>query len=152
MNEKIIRLGAACAFLWSMAIPDLRTKRIPVSGMAIFAAAVLAASAIRQSDMDGYPLWIGAIPGAAILLMSFALRGKIGEGDGICIMACGICTGISEILLILANALWMCAAAGACSIVIRIKGGRDSDETIAFIPFLAAAASIRLIGTLLARG
>ena len=150
MNEKIIRLGAACAFLWSMAIPDLRTKRIPVRAVVIFAAAVLAAWLIKPSDADGYPLWIGIIPGGAILMLSCIFKGKVGEGDGICIMACGICTGAGEILPILVYALWMCAAAGLCSIVIRAISGKDFGREIAFIPFLAAAAGIRLIGTLLA--
>ena len=152
MDEKVIRLGAACAFLWGMAIPDIRTKRIPVSVVAAFSAAALAALMIKQSDADGYPLWVGIIPGGVVLMLSFALKGKIGEGDGMCIMACGICTGIGEILPILAWALWMCAAAGVCSVVIRTKSGKDPDGKIAFIPFLAAAASIRLIGALPAGG
>ena len=152
MAEKIIRLGAVCAFLWRMAVPDIRTKRIPVRAMGFFAAAVLTAGVIRPSDADGYPLWLGIIPGTAVLLLSFALRGKVGEGDGICIMACGMCAGIGEILPILVYALWMCAAAGALGMVIRGREGDAPDRKIAFIPFLAAAASIRLIGALAGRG
>jgi prepilin signal peptidase PulO-like enzyme (type II secretory pathway) len=90
--------------------------------------------------------WAGAVPGALLLLLSLILRGRIGEGDGICLMVCGLFTGIRAALLISEMALVM--AALTCMIGI-FTGKRKAGDRIAFIPFLASAGSLFLIAGVL---
>jgi prepilin signal peptidase PulO-like enzyme (type II secretory pathway) len=81
------------------------------------------------------------VPGALLLLLSFTLRGKIGEGDGICLAVCGLFTGIKAAVAIAEMALIM--AALICAIG-ALTGRRKAGDRIAFIPFLAAAGSLLL--------
>ena len=167
--DSTIRLLAASVFLWTAAIPDLRTKRIPVWIPAVFllAAAVwdmflpyglatdlltFSGSALEQTgvaagwltplSLDRRELWAGAVPGAVLLLLSFLSRGKIGEGDGICLLVCGLFVGITQTVWILELALLFTAAAGAALLLTkRLR----ADDQIPFLPFLAAASIILLL-------
>ena len=77
-----------------------------------------------------------------LLILSFLLRGEIGEGDGICLAVCGLFTGIMAAVVIAEIALVM--AALTCAIG-TLTGKRKAGDRIAFIPFLASAGSILLI-------
>lgn len=145
MREQLIRMGGTCLFLWSAAVPDIRTKRIPLRGIVLFTAAVAAGNLVMPTDLAGCPLWVGVIPGAVMLLLSLIFKGELGEGDGICVMACGFCTGLDEIIPILEGALLLCAAFGGYRILSRKICSEQSEDKLAFIPFLAISSSIRLI-------
>ena len=84
MSESTIRLLLVSLFLWTAAIPDLKTKRIPVWIPAAFLAAALAADYCFLKEMSGQELRMGVIPGIILLLLSAISKGRIGEGDGIC--------------------------------------------------------------------
>ena len=144
MMEQLIRTGGAVLFLWIAAVPDQRTRRIPVRSIVWFTAAVAAGNILNPTDPDGCPLWVGVIPGAALLLLSLILRGEIGEGDGICVMACGFCTGLKESVPVLEGALLLCAAFGGYRMLTRKNYDEKSDDKLAFVPFLAISSSIRL--------
>ena len=161
MKEQGIRLLAACVFLWMAAIPDFKTRRIPVWIPAVFLAAAAAAdlfppavmfagrllpsvSAAEQclsSMLDRRDLLAGAVPGAVLLLISLLTRGKIGEGDGICLLVCGLFVGITQTILITKTALLLAAAVSA---VLLFTRRLRAQEQIPFVPFLAAAATILL--------
>ena len=133
MKEYRIRLLAACIFLWTAAVPDLRSGRIPlwIPG-AFFAAA--AADLLRYSSSAGWELWTGAAPGAILMILSFLLRGKLGEGDGLCLAVCGLFTGLTPAVVITA------LTGGVC----LLTGKWEAGDRIPFIPFIAAAASLIL--------
>ena len=95
-----------------------------------------------HSFISKWELWAGAVPGALLLLLSIVLKGKIGEGDGICLAVCGLFTGITAAVMIAETALLM--AALVCSIGVW-TGRRKAGDRIAFIPFLASSASLLLI-------
>ena len=70
MDEQTIRLGAACAFLWAAAVPDHKTRRIPVCIIAVFLVAVLAADLWTGGGLVKREYWTGAMPGLLFLLLS----------------------------------------------------------------------------------
>jgi Flp pilus assembly protein protease CpaA len=146
MKEYLIRLLAACIFLWMTALPDLRTKKIPVWIPGIFFAAAIGADLSEHASISRWELWAGAVPGVFLLFLSFTLRGKIGEGDGICLAVCGLFTGITAAVAITEMALVM--ASLTCTIG-ALTGRRKAGDRIAFIPFLAAAGSLFLIASAL---
>ena len=135
MREYTVRLAAGCLFLWMAAVPDLKTREIPARIPASFAAAALAANLFLPTGIDRLELWAGALPGAVFWLLSFLFKGKIGEGDGICLLVSGLMSGLTPAALIL--------AAMAGGIGMWTKQRRAGDK-IPFIPFLAAAQSLLL--------
>ena len=140
MKEYRIRLLTACIFLWTAAVPDLRSRRIPlwIPG-AFFAAA--AADLLRYSSSAGWELWTGAAPGAILMILSFLLRGKLGEVDGLCLAVCGLFTGLTPAVVITETAMVLAALTGG---VCLLTGKWEAGDRIPFIPFIAAAASLIL--------
>ena len=144
MSERTIRLLAASLFLWMASIPDLRTRRIPVWIPAVFLIAAITANFCFFKEMSVQELQMGAIPGAILLLLSAVLKGKIGEGDGICLIVCGLMTGITNTVLIAEIALLLAAAAAAALLITkRLR----ANYLLPFIPFLAAASSLLILSS-----
>ncbi len=139
----ILRLLAACIFLWMAALPDQRSQRIPIWIPGVFLAAAIGANLFRARSFAGWEIGRGALPGAVLLLFSLLLRGKLGEGDGICLAVCGLLTGAEAAVMILEAALILAAITGCAGIW---TGKWKAGDRIAFVPFLAAATSLMLIG------
>jgi leader peptidase (prepilin peptidase)/N-methyltransferase len=139
MDEYEWRLLVLCVFWWTAAVSDLRSKMIPIYLPVFFFAAAVVTNVCLPTSIDPKQLWTGAVPGGLLLLLSFVLKGKIGEGDGICLLAGGIWTGISYILIILEGALVLVSLTGM--ILIAARRGK-ADEHIPFLPFLAGSASM----------
>ena len=141
MKEYMTRFLCACVFLWMAALPDMRTKRIPVWIPGIFFAAAAGANLFEHGFISKWELWAGAVPGALLLLLSLGLKEKIGEGDGICLLVSGLMTGLTHAVILAETALILAAAAGTICIW---TGRKKAEEKIAFVPFLAAAQSLIL--------
>lgn len=139
MDEYEWRLLVLCVFWWTAAVSDLRSKMIPIYLPVFFFAAAVVTNLCLPTSIDPKQLWTGAVPGGLLLLLSFVLKGKIGEGDGICLLAGGIWTGISYILIILEGALVLISLTGM--ILIAARRG-TTDERIPFLPFLAVSVSM----------
>lgn len=146
MKGNVTRLLCACLFLWTAAVPDLRSKRIPLWIPGIFFTAAVAADLLEPGGSSKWELWAGAAPGALLLILSLVFRGRIGEGDGICLVVCGLFTGIRAAVVIAETALVMAALICLISVV---TGKRKTGDRIAFIPFLASAGSLFLIAGML---
>lgn len=142
MKTNVTRLLFACLFLWMAAVPDLRSKRIPLWIPGIFFVTAAAADLLEPGGSSKWELWAGAAPGALLMTVSLILRGRIGEGDGICLAVCGLFTGIRAAVVIAEMALVM--AALICVIGV-FTGRKKAGDRIAFIPFLAFAGSLLLI-------
>lgn len=141
MREYTVRLAAGCLFLWMAAVPDLKTREIPARIPASFAAAALAANLFLPTGIDRLELWAGALPGAVFWLLSFLFKGKIGEGDGICLLVSGLMSGLTPAVLLAETALILAAMAGGIGMWTK---QRRAGDKIPFIPFLAAAQSLLL--------
>lgn len=142
VTERILRLSAASVFLLTAAVPDLKTKEIPVRIPAVYLCAALIADLLFPSQMNGEELLCGAVPGAGLLALSVLSGRKVGEGDGICLAICGLLAGLSYTVFIAAAALWMAGAAGIFCICM---GEGKAEDRIAFVPFLAVSAAGLLV-------
>lgn len=142
MNEDIMRITAACAFLWAAAVPDLRNRKIPAWIPGVFFIAAAVADIYALMETGSRIIWTGVIPGMILLLFSAASGGQIGEGDGICLLVCGVLTGGRHAVRIAKGALIMAAMTGA---VFLCTGRSRPEDRIAFVPFLAVSASILLL-------
>ena len=158
----LIRLFAASIFLWTAAVPDLRTKRIPVWIPAAFlpvaAAADLFGAFLPETGLffcspassglfspaavGRRELFAGAVPGLILLLISAVSGGKIGEGDGICLLVCGLFAGLKGTLQITETALLFVLPAGA---LLLMTGRFRAEDRLPFVPFLAAASTILMV-------
>lgn len=132
-----MRLAAAAVFLLTAAVPDIKTKKIPVWIPAVFLSAALAGDLFLSSHMTGRDLLAGVMPGAGLLAASAASGKKVGEGDGICLAVCGLLTGLQYTVFIASAALML---AGLTGLFCIWAGIRKADDKIAFVPFLAVSA------------
>ena len=139
MSEPAWRMLILCVFWYMAAVPDLRNKTIPIQIPVVFLFAAVMADLFFPTAIDRKLLWSGAIPGGIFLFLTLASRGKIGEGDGLCLLVGGLLTGIGRILVILESALVLVSLTGM--FLIAVKRGRAEDR-IAFLPFLAIGAGV----------
>lgn len=145
MNEYAWRLLILCVFWWMAAVPDLKSKAIPVWIPSVFLLAAVTADLFLPTSIDKKILWSGAAPGGILLLLTLVSKRKIGEGDGLCLLTGGLIAGIGRILVILEGALVLVSLTGI--IMIAAKRGRAEDR-IAFLPFLAVSAGFAFLGEL----
>ncbi len=145
MNEYAWRLLILCVFWWMAAVPDLKSKAIPVWIPIIFLLAAVTADLFLPTSIDKKILWSGAAPGGILLLLTLVSKRKIGEGDGLCLLTGGLIAGIGRILVILEGALVLVSLTGI--FMIAAKRGRAEDR-IAFLPFLAVSAGFAFLGEL----
>ena len=145
MNEYAWRLLILCVFWWMAAVPDLKSKAIPVWIPSVFLLAAVTADLFLPTSIDKKILWSGAAPGGILLLLTLVSKRKIGEGDGFCLLTGGLIAGIGRILVILEGALVLVSLTGI--IMIVAKRGRAEDR-IAFLPFLAVSAGFAFLGEL----
>ena len=145
MNEYAWRLLILCVFWWMAAVPDLKSKAIPVWIPIVFLLAAVTADLFLPTSIDKKILWSGAAPGGILLLLTLVSKRKIGEGDGFCLLTGGLIAGIGRILVILEGALVLVSLTGI--FMIAAKRGRAEDR-IAFLPFLAVSAGFAFLGEL----
>jgi leader peptidase (prepilin peptidase)/N-methyltransferase len=145
MNEYAWRLLILCVFWWMAAVPDLKSKAIPVWIPIVFLLAAVTADLFLPTSIDKKVLWSGAAPGGILLLLTLVSKRKIGEGDGLCLLTGGLIAGIGRILVILEGALVLVSLTGI--FMIAAKRGRAEDR-IAFLPFLAVSAGFAFLGEL----
>ena len=142
LREETSRILAASIFLWTAAVPDFKTKRIPVWIPAVAILTAVEWNLFPSAAVSRPELWTGAVPGALLLMLSLLSGGKIGEGDGICLLACGLYAGITKTILIVETALVTAAVSGA---VLLLTKRRKADDQLPFVPFLAAASTLVLL-------
>lgn len=145
MNEYAWRLLILCVFWWMAAVPDLKSKAIPVWIPIVFLLAAVTADLFLPTSIGKKILWSGAAPGGILLLLTLVSKRKIGEGDGLCLLTGGLIAGIGRILVILEGALVLVSLTGI--FMIAAKRGRAEDR-IAFLPFLAVSAGFAFLGEL----
>ena len=138
----LIRLFAASIFLWTAAVPDLRTGRIPVWIPAVFLPAAAMSALFNPAATGRREPFAGAVPGLVLLLFSAVSGGKIGEGDGICLLVCGLFVGIAGAVQITEIALLLVLPAGTVLLMTKRSGAED---VMPFVPFLAAASTILMV-------
>lgn len=137
MNWKfwIIR-GAVLLFLLGGAVMDLRSRTLRAEFLFGFIG-VGGLMNIFWHYQSPQSILAGALPGILILLIGKFTKESIGYGDGLGILAVGVFVGARSCLLILTGAFLFSAVYGLVSLLTKRK---KSSDTIAFFPFLFAAA------------
>lgn len=133
---------AVAVFLAISSITDIREKVIYLRVLIPFAliGILIAASSGREAVISGAA---GVIIGLLMLLLSFATKGAVGEGDGLVLMTTGIYLGFLGNLRLLCSGLFLSALFSLGAIVIR---GWNRDRELPFMPFLLAGFFVVIIG------
>lgn len=137
-----ILAGALSVLLVAVTITDLRARVIP--DLALAPAAALALGIAAASAPETLPERGGAATGAGGFLLAAALLrpGGMGLGDVKLAAVLGLFLGRAVVAALLvalaAGAIWGFAA-------VAIRGGRLSEATIPFAPFLATGAAVACI-------
>lgn len=123
------------ALLGICSIEDVKTKRIHVIWLAVFAAEGILCSVLFWKRPLGEIL-TAMMPGILILVLSAAVSGSIGEGDGMLLTITGIFLEVSFVLSMLTVAVFLSAGYALFLYVIRKKSRKYE---MPFIPFLLIA-------------
>lgn len=124
--------------LVSLAMEDIREKKISVKKVAAFAAA-----AVLYRSLCGELSWgkimTSLIPGTMLLLLAFLLKESIGTGDGIAVIALGLWTSG-----------WFAFASAASGMVLSGIYGmfclvRRKRDPFPFVPFLLLGMEVVLL-------
>lgn len=132
--------------LFSLAIPDIKKKKIPVwllvaAGVtAVVLRIILSYLEITEASL----LWsfMALIPGCFFLLLSFATKEQVGYGDGIVLFIIGILCPFWRLMMILGIALSITSFVSIFLLIVR-KGNRHT--RLPFVPFLWIGAIIEWI-------
>ncbi len=136
MTEGLLSFLALAVF----SARDLDRRRLPREWLLVYAAAGLAAAALRGS---GSFCMIGdMVPGLFLLFSGALTRQSIGYGDGWLVLAGGLMTGGPAAAETLFLALVLAAVWSVGLLAARRGSGRTR---LPFVPFLAAGEGIRLI-------
>lgn len=126
-------------------VSDIRKKSISI----IFPGAALILSAagfLYRSFESGFcfgELFLSALPGIVMILISYLSRQGIGIGDGLMVMAIGPLLGTMETCLAVMVAFF---AAAVFSMVLLIFKAANRRKTFAFLPFLTLGLGVSLYG------
>ena len=114
---------------------DMRERRIPLWLPGIVGAAALCLTLwqMARGETGWLALTVSLLPGAGLLLLSWGTRERIGRGDGLVVLAAGLCLGAAECVAALAAGLLL-AAAGAAFLLVLKKANRQT--RLPFLPFL----------------
>lgn len=124
-----------CLLLGALAVTDRKKGKIPLWPI----AAVLCIG-ILNLHMQHYRDWENALGGmgvgVALFFLSKAANGRIGEGDGLVIMAVGIFAGIRSTFFCICAAFFF-ASFGALFLLCVKR--TEKDHKMPFIPYIFAA-------------
>ena len=123
------------------AVFDVRTKKIPLRliGAAAACSALAGVLLLRSGTCTAQELATSLMPGALLLLLSFASREAIGYGDGLLLLVTGPLFGWRRMLLCVPVALLLTTAASVVLLALK-KANRKTQ--IPFVPFLAAGMGV----------
>lgn len=133
-SEMTVRLAAIAVnagVLTILSFQDIKRKRVNWILMAILAVF----NGVFGFILDRSLLQIaaGIAPGVFGLLISFGTKGKLGAGDGLCLIALGVFYDWEKVLMLWLAALLICALTG---MVLMILKRANLKTALPFIPFL----------------
>ena len=131
-TEIMLQRIVAFIMLGICAYSDIRSRVINVLLVAGFGALSLVFHLV-SGDMPPVSIVTALLPGAVLLLISRLTKGKLGEGDGVVIMALGLMTGGLDGVRILTAGLIFAAATG---VILIIAGYRKYTNTMPLIPYI----------------
>ncbi|MDO5133145.1 MAG: hypothetical protein Q4D81_09205 [Eubacteriales bacterium] len=146
---RLVFPALSSVYLVICGIQDFRRRRIHLGvSAAVAALAVIALllqktwrigfqEGIREGLTEGVAAVPGAMmPGALLLLLSFAAKGTAGPGDGICYLVLGIMLGMRTTWMLLAASLMLSSVCGIVLLAVR-RADRKTK-----MPFLTISAAV----------
>ncbi|MBO4478341.1 MAG: prepilin peptidase [Lachnospiraceae bacterium] len=136
---RIIYVEGLCLLLLIASIEDIRHQRINPYWLLLHACFVVVVRLILGEFLTGLA---GVSIGLLLLGAAFVSRQKVGYGDGLVFMVCGLYLGFWENFSLLFMSLVLCALGGLFLMLIgKIKKG----QTLPFIPFVMAAFACAMV-------
>lgn len=130
---RVIYVAGLCLLLLIASIEDLRHRRVNPYWLLLHAGFAIAARSILGELLPGLA---GVTIGLLLLAAAFVSRQKVGYGDGLVFVVCGLYLGFWENFSLLFMSLVLCALGGLGLMLIgKIKKG----QTLPFVPFVTAA-------------
>ena len=124
-----------------LAYQDYREKKVNLFILLISGAAGTLAQAIAGQYTAGN-LIAGIGVGVAVCLFSGVTRGKIGMGDGLVIVLCGIFLGFERNIMLCMAAIYL---AGAAALLLFLMKKRGRNYRMPFVPFLWVSYVVDLL-------
>lgn len=135
MAEKIVLF-----VLLLFATADIRTKKLPMAGLA--AAGGAAVVYHMAAGSFSVSLLSGLLPGLFVLLLSYLTKESIGTGDGMLLCAFGLFAGFAETVAVFGMALLLSAVTAMVLLTLR-RAGRKTE--LPFVPFLCGGYLVCLL-------
>lgn len=129
-NLKDVSLGV---FLLTFAIRDLKTQRVLLMEVFLFALAGIAWLTARREWSPWYPAGIPI--GLAMLAASHAKRPGIGQGDAWFFLALSFWLRVREMIFLLWGSLSLCALTGL-GLMLAARGDRNKKLPLLVFVFL----------------
>ncbi len=134
------QIGYSCAllFLAGMAVYDIRWKRIPAAGIAIWGV-LSVVYFIMGEKLTVSRVILCMLPGMIMLLLALITAEKIGYGDGMTALVLGFFLGGNFCMLVMGIGIMMTGLWSLYRIICKNR------EPIPLIPFLLASMEVILI-------
>ncbi len=128
-------------------IHDLRSKTIPAIWiwLSIFVTGGYQLYEIVMGNSSLVECLFAILPGIGILIFSYISK-QIGNGDGLLMIAIGLCLGWQNLLMVLTVAFLLAAVFSIGYSAIKRKWKNDR---IPFVPFLCLALVIQYMGEII---
>ena len=142
MRTDRIPAYAAALFLVLSAVSDLKTRRISLQFVLLFAFCAIPARLLAHSGGPVFSVFCALLPGLAAVVLSILSRGGLGLGDALVLLVLGLYDSSAGVMASLLFGLFFSSVyAGVQYILLR----RRKDYSFAFLPFLAAGYGVRVI-------
>lgn len=119
---------------------DIKYKKVWLPWIGIFFIESLVLNALGINEWKDFV--IGLLPGVILLSISKASNEAIGLGDVYLIIVMGCLAGLHNVIVVLSEAMFLCAMLGVFLIFFRHWGRKN---TIPFVPFLLTAQIFQMI-------
>ncbi len=130
----MLRAVMVVVFLISSSVCDIRSKKIPIWLIIVFAVLGVLFTIFAPTHSFG-DLAVGVGGGAVLIVVSIVTAGQIGMGDGLLFVVLGIFCGSSNIGLLIC-AMFLCAVvAGTLFVTKQVK----RKDRLPFVPFVLCA-------------
>lgn len=128
------------AFLGILAWEDLRKMEVSFQLLGIAAGTGIVLLLVRP--FGGWQdMFFRLLPGALLLAGAFLSRGRIGTGDGMTFMVCGLFVETEKVIGLMAGSFLAAAVAAG---VLLAAGRKSRKEAFAFLPCVFVTAAIWL--------
>lgn len=122
-------------------LEDIRDKKITVN-ITLISGIIGIMMHLLFQNQSIYEMLTGTLPGAAILLLSYFTKGKIGMGDGIVFMLTGLYLGFGKNMLLMGISFLLAGIFGLFSLM---PGTGREDKKMPLVPFLFLGYSLMVL-------